>query len=76
LDWIVSYINLKNIPPNIQHKVMTIKKMKLLHVSTLMFVDPCIFVQFIKKNPTRRNNISKFLLFHIYVKLNSAVLGS
>jgi len=29
----------------------------------LMFVDPCIIVQFIKKNPTRCNNISKFYYF-------------
>jgi hypothetical protein len=27
-------------------------------------------VQFIKKNPTRCNNVSKFLLFHTYMKLN------
>ena len=26
----------------------------------LMFVDPCIIVQFIKKNPTRCNNVSDF----------------
>jgi len=26
----------------------------------LMFVDPCIIVQFITKNPTRCNNVSKF----------------
>jgi len=26
----------------------------------LMFVDPCIIVQFIKKNPTRCKNVSKF----------------
>jgi len=26
----------------------------------LMFVDPCIIVQFIKKNPTRCNNVSLF----------------
>jgi hypothetical protein len=25
-----------------------------------MFADPCIIVKFIKKNPTRRNNVSKF----------------
>jgi len=36
----------------------------------LMFVDPCVMVQFIKKNPTRFNNVSKFLLFHIYMKIN------
>jgi hypothetical protein len=35
----------------------------------LMFVDPCIIVQFIKKNPIRCNSVSKFLLFHIYMKL-------
>jgi hypothetical protein len=27
-------------------------------------------MEFIKKNPTRCNNVSKFLLFHIYMKLN------
>jgi hypothetical protein len=36
----------------------------------LMFVDPCIIVQFIKKNPTRCNSVSKFLLFQIYIKLS------
>jgi hypothetical protein len=25
-----------------------------------MFADPCIIVKFIKKNPTRCNNVSKF----------------
>ena len=25
-----------------------------------MYVDPCITAQFIKKNPTRCNNVSKF----------------
>ena len=29
-------------------------------MSNMMFVDPCIIVQFIKKNPTRCNNVSKF----------------
>jgi hypothetical protein len=28
--------------------------------SNLMMVDPCIIIQFIKKNPTNRNNVSKF----------------
>ena len=28
--------------------------------ANLMFVDPCIIVQFMKKNPTRHNNVSKF----------------
>jgi hypothetical protein len=31
----------------------------------LIFVDPCITVQFIQKNPTRCNSVSKFLLFLI-----------
>jgi hypothetical protein len=30
----------------------------------MTFVNPCIIVQFIKKNPTRCYNVSKFLLFH------------
>jgi len=29
---------------------------------SLMFVDPCIIIQFIKKNPTRCNNVSKFFI--------------
>ena len=29
-------------------------------LSLLVFVDPCIIVQFTKKNPTRRNKVSKF----------------
>ena len=38
----------------------------------LMFVVPCIIVQYIKeKNPTRCNNVSKFLLFHIYIYIFS-----
>jgi len=36
----------------------------------LMFLDPCIIVQFIKKNSTRCNSVSKFLLFHIYMNVN------
>jgi hypothetical protein len=31
-----------------------------------MFVDPCIIVQFIKKNPTRCNNVSKFYYSILY----------
>jgi hypothetical protein len=32
----------------------------------LMFVDPCIIVQFIKKNPTRRNSVSKIFIPFLY----------
>jgi len=35
----------------------------------LMFMVPCIILQFIK-NPTRCNSVSNVLLVHIYVKLN------
>jgi len=28
--------------------------------TTLTFVDPCTIVQFVKKNPTRCNNVSRF----------------
>ena len=31
----------------------------------LMFVDPCIIVQFTKKNPTRCNSVSKFYFIFI-----------
>jgi len=27
-----------------------------------MFVDPCIIVQFVQKNPTRGNSVSKFII--------------
>jgi hypothetical protein len=32
----------------------------------LMFVDPCIIVKFIQKNPTRCNSISKFIIPYLY----------
>jgi hypothetical protein len=32
----------------------------------LMFMDPCITVQFIKKNPTRGNCVSKFIIPYLY----------
>jgi len=31
-------------------------------VISLMFVDPCIIVKFINKNPTRCNSVSKFII--------------
>ena len=31
-----------------------------------MFVDPCIIVQFIQKNPTRCNSLSKFIISYLY----------
>jgi hypothetical protein len=31
-----------------------------------MFVDPCIIVQFINKNPTRCNSVSKFTIPYLY----------
>jgi len=33
---------------------------------SLMFVDPCIKVQFIQKNPTRCNSVSKFIIPYLY----------
>ena len=35
----------------------------------LMFVDPCIIVQFVT-NPTKCNSVSNILLVYIYMKLN------
>ena len=32
----------------------------------LMFVDPCIIVKFIQKNPTRCNSVSKFIIPYLY----------
>jgi len=34
---------------------------------TLMFVEPCIIVKFIQRNPTRCNNVSKFIIPYLYV---------
>ena len=31
-----------------------------------MFVDPCIVVQFTRKNPTRCNSVSKFIIPYLY----------
>jgi len=31
-----------------------------------MFVDPCITVQFMQKNPTRCNSLSKFIIPYLY----------
>jgi preprotein translocase subunit SecG len=31
-----------------------------------IFVDPCIIVQFIQKNPTRCNSVSKFIIPYLY----------
>jgi hypothetical protein len=31
-----------------------------------MFLDPCIIVQFIEKNPTRCNIVSKFIITYLY----------
>jgi hypothetical protein len=39
---------------------MTWCKIPLINFFHFMFVDPCIIVQFIKKNPTRYDNVSKF----------------
>jgi len=33
---------------------------------SLMFVDPCITVQFIQKNPTRCNSVSKCIIPYLY----------
>jgi len=38
----------------------------LSNVSCLMFVDQFITVQFIKKNPTSCNNVSKFIIPYLY----------
>ena len=42
------------------------KFMKKQIFSTLMFVDPCIIAQFIQKNPTRCNSVSKFITPYLY----------
>ena len=36
----------------------------------LMFVDPCVIVQFIQKKSNNMQQCIKILLFHIYMKLN------
>jgi hypothetical protein len=36
------------------------------NVQHLTFVDPCIIVQLVKKNPTRCNNVSHFIIPRLY----------
>ena len=40
--------------------------MEQMEREKLMFVDPCIIVQFIHKNPTRCNSGSKFIISYLY----------
>jgi len=40
--------------------------LKIIKDLPLMFVDPCIIVQFIQKNPTRCNSVSKFIITYLY----------
>jgi hypothetical protein len=40
-----------------------------------MFVDPCIIVQFIQKNPTRYNSVSKFIIPYLYDKIETNEMG-
>jgi len=49
------------------------KKLRKTRSACLMFVDPCIIVQFIKKNPTRCSTVSKFY-YSIFV-WSSACFG-
>jgi hypothetical protein len=48
-------------------------KTQLMKDINLMFVDPCVIVQVIKKNPTKCNNVLKFYYF-IFVG-NSTCFG-
>jgi len=38
----------------------------LLSNSIVTFVDRCVIVKFIKKNPTRYNSISNFIVLYLY----------
>jgi len=38
----------------------------LLQSQNVMFVDPCIIVQFLQKIPTRCNSVSKFIIPYLY----------
>jgi len=35
-------------------------------INSLMFLDACIIVQFLQKNPTRCNSVSKFIISYLY----------
>ena len=39
---------------------------EIFGVVNLTFVDPCIVVQFIQKNPTKCNSVSKFIIPYLY----------
>jgi len=50
----------------ILHRMYVIK----LSIVYLMFVDPCIVLQFLQKNPTRCNSVSNFYYSPFQMKLN------
>ena len=37
-----------------------------MSVTYLMFVDPCIIVQFLQENPTKCNSVAKFIIPYLY----------
>jgi len=43
-----------------------IKINQIKYTNFLIFVDPCIIVQFIQKNPRRRNSVSTFIIPYLY----------
>jgi len=49
--------------------ILVIKFYEKLTTVNLMFLDPCIIVQFIKKIQ-QDTTMYRNLLFHIYIKLN------
>ena len=50
-------------------------KFKMYRNTNLVFVDPCLIVQFIKENPTRCNNVSKFYFVIPYLNEAQHVSG-
>jgi hypothetical protein len=55
-------------------KKLSLNGRSLNIVECLMFVDPCIIVQFIQKNPTRCNCVSKFIIPLYFLVLNVEVI--
>jgi len=44
-----------------------IVELSTMHIAIdLMFVDPCIIVQFIQKNTTKCNRVLKFIILYLY----------
>ena len=56
----------QNVRRNIQWRHQSSRRAQTETHATLMFVDPCIIVKVIQKNPTRCTSVSTFIIPYLY----------